>query len=311
MDSLAQARFWCFQETRLAAKTVKEHRRAVVLLTEYLKLRGLALRGLEREDLVGFVRWLQTVRIRPYLGAATPSPRTINVMLAGARAWLRFLFDEGLLLEPLHRWLQNCKTGAPLSKRRLSLEEVEAWLELPDLECPLGLRDRAFFELAAGSGLRRAELVALELSCLDLGAVTVRVEKTKTRHWRQVPMTRRAAVFLGLYLAKGRPLLMVSPREELWLDSGGRSLSYVAMGHRVSRFYAPRLSYEGKMRLHALRHAFATQLLRGGADLRHIGELLGHRNLESTVLYTEVVVDDLRQALSRHPRGLADGKLGL
>ena len=302
MDAAADARFWGFREAQLAANTVRAHRRAVIHFQEFLRSRKLVLQGLSSQDLADFVHWLQFEKIRPCLGGEQASPFTVNILIAGLRAWLRFHYDEGRLLEPLHNRLINCKTGLPLTRRRLNLEEVEAWLELPDLKCPLGMRDRAFFELAFGSGLRRAELLGLELSCVDLSAPTVRVEKTKTRRSRVVPMTRRAMAFVSLYLAKARPQLMVAPHEELWLDTGGIRLAKWVLNDRITRLYAPRLQHGDRMRLHALRHAFATQLLRGGADLRHVGELLGHQSLQSTVLYTEVVIDDLRQALRRHPR---------
>jgi integrase/recombinase XerD len=164
----------------------------------------------------------------------------------------------------------------------------------------LGKRDRAALETLYGTGIRRGECVRLDLTDLDLGQGVLLVRDGKGRKDRFVPVAGRAALALDLYLRE-RPALVSDPREgALFLSRFGRRLGKVGLAALVARHaLAARVSAHP----HALRHACATHLLKGGADVRHVQELLGHKSLQTTALYTRVGVEDLRQVLARcHPR---------
>ena len=190
-----------------------------------------------------------------------------------------------------------------------SCDQVEQLLELCDLEDPEGLRDRAFFEVAYGCGLRLGELLRLVLSDIDLAERLLVVRCSKNGEGRMVPLLAPVGQALSAYLERGRSLLLAqrrrhgrpAPGSSLWIARGGR-LSAAVVRRRLRELYAPRLGFHPTFR--GLRHAFATHLLENGAPLPVIRLLLGHRALASTVIYTRVRPTELSRAHRRHhPRG--------
>jgi integrase/recombinase XerD len=167
----------------------------------------------------------------------------------------------------------------------------------------LCLRDRAILETLYGTGIRRSECVRLDVKDLDLAEGLLLVRNGKGRKDRLVPVPGRAAAALDEYLRGCRPRLLQDLREEaLFLSLRGRRLEVTGLRGLVGR-HARAAGIGRPVSVHALRHAYATHLLRGGADVRHIQELLGHAQLETTALYTRVVTSDLREAIGRaHPR---------
>lgn len=221
------------------------------------------------------------------------------------RGWLRFLYQRKQLLLPLHEELRLKRTK-PRKRALLSHEEVLQVLELPPLDEPQGLRDRAFLEMAYGTGMRRSELTALTLGDVDLTLRRVHVELAKNTHPRNLPLTSWACHFLSRYLHEARPQLAtpLSPNA-LWLNRFGRRLGRNCVGARLNKIYGVREKLGFGVTLHQLRHACATHLLRGGASLRDIQELLGHLELESTRTYTHITPLHLCQMHDRcHPRNL-------
>ncbi len=234
-------------------------------------------------------------------------PRTAPHRASLMRRWLRFLYQRKQLLLPLHRDLKVAR--APLNRRRLlSVEQMSLLLELPPLDDPQGLRDRAYLELAYGSGLRRGELAALNLKDIDLAEGVVSIRRSKNGRARQLPLTGWAIHFLLLYLRQGRPQL-ASPlsSEALWLNRFGRRLSRASVGCRLKTNYQVAAKLGFSVTLHQLRHACASHLLAGGAGIRDIQEMLGHQALTSTQIYTHVNALRLLAVHQRcHPRNLAD-----
>jgi integrase/recombinase XerD len=176
-------------------------------------------------------------------------------------------------------------------------------MEGPRSDTDAGQRDRAILETLYGLCLRRGECARLDLSYVDLSAGTLLVRDGKGRKDRLLPVPGRAAAALGVYLRDVRPRLVRNPREgALFLTAWwGKRLSEVSLSFLLRRHAAA----VGISRIHphVLRHACATHLLRGGADIRHVQAILGHKKLETTGLYTRVVVEDLRQVFLRsHPR---------
>jgi integrase/recombinase XerD len=175
----------------------------------------------------------------------------------------------------------------------LSHEEAEAVLAVPDVATVIGLRDRAVLELLYATGMRRGELVGLDLPDVDLarGWLTLRV--TKTRWDRVVPMGQRASAWLVRYLAESRPQLVLDDAvPAVFLATNGERLGATWLTGQVHRYVE--VSGTGKTgSCHLFRHSAATLMLEGGADIRYVQELLGHRALSSTHIYTRVAPERL------------------
>jgi integrase/recombinase XerD len=185
--------------------------------------------------------------------------------------------------------------------RALSLEDVQAVLNLPDATDPLGVRDRAILELFYATGIRRSELVRIDHEDLDRerGVLAVR---GKGRKDRVVPVGERALHWIGRYLERTRPLLLTDLNEHaLFLTGYGERFSAQYIGNWV-RGTMNRAGIGRGGSCHLLRHSCATHMLENGADIRFIQQLLGHARLDTTQIYTEVSIVQLREVHARtHP----------
>jgi site-specific recombinase XerD len=263
-----------------------------------------ATRRAYRGDVLEFSRWLDThgfsldsVDIRvlseyaAHLGAArsgrTPrrlAPATIARKLAAVRSFLRSALGPARVPDA---------SLAPRRRRRLpetpTTAEIERELGSLDGDTALGLRNRAVLELVYSAGLRSAEAVGLDLADVDFDQELVRV-RGKGGKERVVPLGEEAAYRLARYLRDGRPQLVRGATDALFVSVRGRRLDTSTL-RRLHRHP------------HRLRHAFATHLLEGGADLRTIQELLGHSSLSTTQVYSHVDARRLRRVYDRaHPR---------
>ncbi len=214
---------------------------------------------------------------------------------------LAFLRGEGVLVnDPL------AELGRPRRGRRvprvLSGQEVTALIEAPD-ESPLGIRDRAMFEILYAAGLRVSELVGLRLSDLYLDSRTCRVQG-KGRRERLALLGEPAVHWLSRYLEEIRPgWLRRAGDDHVFISQRGTNLTRQSVWYRI-RHYGRKLGVAQKINPHVLRHSFATHLLEGGADLRAVQEMLGHADIGTTEIYTHVSRKRLHDLVeSRHPRG--------
>lgn len=226
-------------------------------------------------------------------------PRTVSRKVAALRAFGDYLVDHELLDENPARTLvtPRIRPGLPVA---LSQREVARLFEG---SLPLGTRDRAILELLYAGGLRLAELVAVDVEDLDLRGRRVRVMGKGARE-RLAPLGRAAEAALRTYLRDPeRPTNRETGAEPLFLGPRGRRLSRRTVQRVVTRWLS-QVSAETRLSPHVLRHTFATHLLERGADLRSVQELLGHKALTSTQIYTHLTVERLRKSYDRaHPRG--------
>ncbi len=229
--------------------------------------------------------------------------RTIAKVLSGLSSFFHFLVIEGERTDNPVKTIDMPRLG-----RRLpavyTLDEVEELLGAIDTGTAYGLRDRALFELIYSCGLRVSEAVALRVNSLFLDEAVVRVVGKGSKE-RIVPLGELAEQWVRRYLSEARPALMKSgamSEDHLFLNNRGTALSRKGMWKRF-RSIAERAKVDSS-KLHTLRHSFATHLLKGGADLRAVQELLGHADISTTQVYTHLDVDDLRKAhADHHPRG--------
>lgn len=279
--------------------------RAAAAIERYLASPALSesTRRAYRVDVEEFVRWLDArgidldvVDVRALadyvaaLGAARPgrtprrlAPATIARKLAAVRAFLRFTLGAARVPDaPL----------APRRPRRLptapKADEVDAEFDSLGADAPLEIRNRALAELIYSAGLRSREAVELNLADVDFDGESVRV-LGKGGKERVVPLGEEAAYWLGRWL-QVRPGLATGAENALFISARGRRLDTSTVRRRLPH-------------PHRFRHAFATHLLEGGADLRTIQELLGHSSLSTTQIYSHVDGRRLRRVYDRaHPR---------
>lgn len=231
------------------------------------------------------------------------SLRSLSQLRRSALAWVAHLHQQGdLLLNPFEEF----RPGDPprqFDLHVLSVAQVQEVLDQPDLLTPVGLRNRAIFEVAYGSGLRAGELASMTLASFDLRERFVSLRDTKNKWDRQVPMTLASAHILQRYLRDGRPQLMQdhTPKQALWIGKRGKPLA--TPGIVVTpQLYRSRVNFHFTM--HDFRRAFATHLLEGGANLRLISQLLGHRSIDSSRHYAKAVLRELQTVhQATHPRG--------
>lgn len=233
-----------------------------------------------------------------WLASRGYSPGTISRRLASLRSFFKYHRRQGSVPVDPTTGLRNPKQPRRLP-RALRVEDVITLLDSIPTATPLELRDRAMFETLYGGGLRVAELVGLDLDDLDPERGAVRV-RGKGRRERLAPIGPEAVGWLARWLAARRP---ARPDDQaIFLNRYGRRLSTRSVD-RLFRAHLLALGLDPKASPHALRHSFATHLLDRGADLRSVQELLGHRRLTTTQVYTHVSRERLIEAYRRsHPR---------
>ncbi|MGO8684145.1 MAG: site-specific tyrosine recombinase XerD [Thermoleophilia bacterium] len=227
--------------------------------------------------------------------------------MAAVRGFYRYLVREERLAVDPSAHLRRPKQGHDLPAV-LTVTEVEAVLQAVTAAGPLGQRDLALFELLYGCGLRASELTGLREGDVDLEAGLVRCLGKGSKE-RLVPMGRPAGEALRRYLRDGRrQLLRGRRREQLFLNARGAPLTRQGLDYLLRR-YVRKAGLQKHVSAHTFRHSFATHLLRGGADLRSVQEMLGHASVATTQIYTHVTVEHLREVfLETHPRARQHGR---
>jgi integrase/recombinase XerD len=246
----------------------------------WLDERGTHIDAVDVRVLADYVSWLGGARRGRKL-----APATISRKLAAVRAFLRHALGPDRVPDA---------RLAPRRARRLpdapAAAEIEQTLAALEGDGPLPLRNRALVELVYSAGLRSAEAVGLDLGDVDFEQELVHVRRGKGGKERVVPLGEEAALWLGRYLREARPELANGANDAFFLSARGRRLDTSTLRRIVPH-------------PHRLRHAFATHLLDGGADLRTIQELLGHSSLSTTQVYSHVDPRHLRRVYDRsHPR---------
>jgi len=224
--------------------------------------------------------------------------------LVAVRMFFRHLVRRGKLLGDPSAALKYPRKDNTLPRRVLTIREVERILNAPDVDTPSGLRDRAILEVLYSTGLRNAELRALNVEDVETRDNQVRVNQGKGRRDRVVPLGEVAAAYVVRYLADGRPALMKGrkPTAALFVNQTGRRLGEGGLIYCIVGRNAKRAKLAG-VTPHVFRHTCATHMLKGRANIRHIQELLGHRSLETTQRYARVEITDLKREHHRcHPR---------
>jgi len=283
-------------ERRLSPRSVASYRGDLVQHMDYLQRRGARKWSEVDTDVLrrDLARLHRTGRSR----------RSLQRYRSSLRGFYRFLLQEGWIQEDLVRDLEGPRVRRTLP-RSLSIREVQQLLKAASGSHALDLRDRAMIEVAYGTGLRVSELVGLGPEEIDLENRWVRVRGKGDRE-RVVPLGRPACEAVREFLEKGRPALAREgrPTARLFLNRRGTALSRMGFFRALRKRGQAAGLDPNRLHPHLLRHSFATHLLQAGASLRVVQELLGHRSLTTTEIYTAVDRSYLQKIHRRHhPRG--------
>lgn len=226
---------------------------------------------------------------------------TQHQRLSALKAFLGYLWREGKLLMNPAAQVVLPKKRRSLPRSDLTPKEAIRLIEAADTRSPLGMRDRAILEVLYATGMRNAELRALTLR--DIGERTLTIHAGKGGKDRVVPLGSIGWAALSDYVQEARPKLASRDGvHNIFLTKSGLALDALSVINAVKRA-ARRAGLKKHLHPHLLRHACATHMLKGGADIRHIQKLLGHASLQTTEIYTKVEISDLK-AVHRlyHPR---------
>jgi integrase/recombinase XerD len=280
---------------------------------------GLARNTLSsyRRDLMQFSVWLEAhekksltesdrADIQSYLAVRImhdhTKPRTTARLLSSLKRFYQYGVREGnIAVDPT---LQIAAPKLPRSlPHSLSETDVESLLNAPDVETPLGLRDRAMLETLYASGLRVSELVGLKMIQVSLDTSVVKTLGKGSKE-RLVPIGEQALDWINRYLREARPALLSGKSSDaMFVTARGSAMSRQAFWYLIKR-YALIAAIDKPLSPHTLRHAFATHLINHGADLRVVQLLLGHTDISTTQIYTHVARERLKQLHAKHhPRG--------
>jgi len=281
-------------EDGLAANTLAAYRRDLSLYAAWLAAEraGNAIEASRESDLLAYIA------ARHAGSRATSANRRLTVF----KRFFRWALREHLAdTDPTLR-LRNARQPLRVPKT-LSEAQVEALLAAPDVDKPLGARDRAMLELLYACGLRVSELVTLKTVQVGLAEGCLRVTGKGSKE-RLVPFGEEAHRWLKHYLDEGRAAILAGQSSDvLFVTSRGGAMTR-QMFWKLIKAHALKAGIDAPLSPHTLRHAFATHLLNHGADLRAVQMLLGHADISTTTIYTHVARERLRALHAQHhPRG--------
>jgi integrase/recombinase XerD len=281
--------------SRLAPMSLVLRQRGLARFVAWAHERGLRHpRELTRQVLEAYQRHLYLARSQR--DGAPLGLRTQQQLIGAVRGWCKWLTREGHIPANPAADLEMPRMPRSLPRTLLSVDQVRQLMVQPDIEGLTGVRDRAMLELLYGTGMRRSELMNLQLGDVDLAQATVFIRQGKGRRDRYVPMGQSARHWVARYAAEVRPMLTGQVQDTqsgwtLFLTDNGEPFEQ----NRLSGMVAGHLRRIGVEQgsCHALRHACATHMLEAGAELRYIQVLLGHADLSTTQIYTHVAIGKL------------------
>ncbi|MCQ8890649.1 site-specific tyrosine recombinase XerD [Pseudoalteromonas carrageenovora] len=224
-------------------------------------------------------------------------PRSTARSISALKRFYQYFVREKVIADSPMVNIAQPKAGQSLPKT-LSEAEVEALLNAPNIEDPMGLRDKAMLELLYATGLRVTELVGLRMEQINLRQSVVFV-KGKGNKERLVPLGEEAMYWLEQFLKGGRAQMIKHATDFVFPSKRGVGMTRQTFWHRI-KHYAILASVESPLSPHTMRHAFATHLLNHGADLRVVQMMLGHSDLSTTQIYTHVANERLKSVHAQH-----------
>lgn len=291
MDQLASYQAFLVEKKQASENTVSSYVRDIHQYLHWLDSEGIASEDATHEDIDHYTKHL--------LGLGK-TVSTVTRSLASLKSFYAFLQGEGIVDSNPAKGLSLEKVERKLPQI-LTSKEVELFLEQPDPRDAKGCRDKAMLELLYATGIRVSELIGLNLEHLNLSAGFLRCENRKKE--RIIPLYPTAVKALGDYIEHVRPQIIEQPEERaLFVNMNGSRMSRQGFW-KIIKHYQDMAGIQKDITPHTLRHSFAAHLLENGADLRSIQEMLGHADISSTQVYTQVINQKLKDVYNKaHPR---------
>lgn len=291
MDYLLGYEVWLSSEKKASGNTLSSYLRDVRQFSDWLDGEGIALPQVTQSDIKQYA---------VYLTKKGKSDATVVRSVASLKSFYSYMLT-------IHSVPANPAKGFTPSKVErklpeiLTSKEVDLFLDQPDVSDEKGCRDKAMLELLYATGIRVSELIALDIHDVNLSVGFIRcVGKNKER---VVPLYKAAVRALSAYINDVRPQLLAEPDQSaLFVNMNGERMSRQGFW-KIVKYYQEKASISKDITPHTLRHSFAAHLLENGADLKSIQEMLGHADISSTQIYTQVVNQKLRDVYAKaHPR---------
>ena len=291
MDYISAYEHWLTREKKASSNTLCSYLRDVRQFTDWLDLEGLAPTQVTQGDVKRFAT---------YLTKKGKSDATVVRSIASLKSFYTYMLTshnvplnpaKGFTPSKVERKLPEILTG----------KEVDLFLDQPDTSDEKGCRDKAMLEVLYATGIRVTELISLDIKDVNLSVGFIRcIGKGKERI---VPLYKTAVKALATYINEVRVQLLDEPHQQaLFVNMNGERMSRQGFW-KIVKYYQEKAGISKDITPHTLRHSFAAHLLENGADLKSIQEMLGHADISSTQIYTQVVNQKLRDVYAKaHPR---------
>lgn len=279
-------------ERNASGNTIASYVRDVTQFSRYLmEAEGLELPQGETEHIE---------RYMAYMAGKGKSASSIARSIASLKSYYGYLLNRGVVRRNPAKDAATVKAERKLPQI-LTGKEVELFLEQPQCVDPKGYRDHAMLELLYATGIRVSELIGLNVEDVSLPGAFIRC--TSRGKERIIPLYAAAVKALSDYMKNIRPQLVLNPREPaLFVNMSGERMSRQGFW-KIIKYYQDKAQIDKDITPHTLRHSFAAHLLENGADLRSIQEMLGHADISSTQIYSQMVKQKLQDVYHKaHPR---------
>lgn len=277
-------------DKKVSANTLQSYKRDITQYLDYLKSSGIG--DCTAVTPTAYINYMTHLR---RIGKA---PTTVSRAIASTRAFYRYLCSRNMCGENPTEKVHVLKTEKKLPQI-LTGEEVSLLLAQPSDGDLKGMRDIAMLELLYATGIRVTELVSLNLSDvnIDIGYIVCKKQLKE----RIIPIYPRAAKVLRSYMENARPLLAEDEPEALFVNTNGKRLTRQGFW-KIVKFYQHKANIDKEITPHTLRHSFAAHLLENGADIKSLQEMLGHADVSSTQVYTNIIKNKINEVYKNaHP----------
>ena len=279
------------KERQASANTLASYERDIVQFDKYFESKNKKIFDLTKEDMQEYIN---------HLIAEGKSNSTISRSTASIKAFYRYLVNKKLAEVNIADKIEVPKVDRkePLI---LTEKEIERLLEQPDLSELKGQRDKTMLEILYATGIRVTELISLRLEDVNLTNGYIRVKKKNSE--RHIPLGNLALKCLKEYINKVRPLLIRTEEEKtLFINTNGQKMT--RQGYwKILKQYKEQAKIDKDITPHTIRHSFAVHMLQNGAEIKTVQELLGHTDVASTMMYTQMANMNLKDDYFKsHPR---------
>ncbi len=291
MDHLNGYEHWLIEKKDASENTLSSYMRDVRQFLSYLSANKQSPEKMKQRNLEQYAK---------HLTAQGKSSATVTRSIASLKSFYTYLLNNGYVSVNPAKNVASVKSERKLPQI-LTGKEVDLFLDQPECIDAKGYRDKAMLELLYATGIRVSELISLDLNNLNLTASIIRCEGRDKA--RIIPLYPSAVRALNEYVEKVRPQMVESPDEQaLFVNVNGRRMTRQGFW-KIIKYYQEKAGIKKEITPHTLRHSFAAHLLENGADLRSIQEMLGHADISSTQIYTQVVGQKLKDVYAKaHPR---------